>query len=106
MRGNQVQSESGTIELAHLNKRFLTAIAKNISSKMYQGVLIELDEEGLARTTIEGIDITAGMIFRYGVQEKYLKEDPTANAVIPKKMLTVNKSKMTQLSSLILRNMS
>lgn len=81
-------------------KILLRYIAKvnvdKISSKMYQDILIDLSKPNkkrkpvsYARNTIEGVHTTAGMIFRYAVQEKLIKESPTTYAVIPKKRKTV-----------------
>lgn len=77
----------------------------SISRKQYQKMLNTMDSVGYrvkdknnpgqyifkpyAKTTIEGVHITAGMIFEWAVKEGLRKDDPTEGAYIPKRALTV-----------------
>ncbi|MGG1574859.1 tyrosine-type recombinase/integrase [Fictibacillus sp. NRS-1165] len=74
-------------------KILLRYIAKvnisKISSKMYQKILNDLTDKEYARTTISGVHTTAGMIFKYAIKEKLLKDSPTIGAVVPQKRLTI-----------------
>src|SRR5690625_179066 len=56
---------------------------------MYQNMLIHLDKEGYAQTTISGVNTCANMIFKYAVRNKLLIENPRQDAFIPKKAITV-----------------
>ncbi|MBK4212863.1 tyrosine-type recombinase/integrase [Bacillus safensis] len=78
-----------TKEIKILN-RFIakTNIAK-ITTRKYQKILNDLTEQGYARNTISGVHTTAGLIFKYAIQQKLLKHSPTEGAVVPKKRLTV-----------------
>jgi integrase len=76
-------------EIKILNRYIAKMNIDKISSRAYQNILIDLSKQEYARTTIEGVHVTAGMIFKYAVKEKLLKESPTTHAVIPKKRKTV-----------------
>ncbi|MFJ8245219.1 tyrosine-type recombinase/integrase [Peribacillus asahii] len=74
-------------------KILLRYIAKvnidKVTSRMHQKILNDLDDKGYSKTTIEGVHITAGMIFKYAVKEKMRIDNPCVGAVIPVKKLTV-----------------
>jgi len=95
------QRKDGTIririhELAHLNKYFAKLKLKNITLKQYQNALIDLkehgkgkdkkgnDKGGLSRQTLEGIHVTARMIFKRALEVGELKIDPTQYAYLPR----------------------
>lgn len=77
----------------------------SITRKQYQKMINTLDTVGYrikdkespgqfinkpyAKTTIEGVHTTAGMIFRWAVSEGLRKDDPTEGSYIPKRALTV-----------------
>lgn len=76
-------------EIKILNRYIAKVNVDKISSKMYQKILKDLADQEYAKTTIEGVHTTAGMIFKYAKKEKLILESPTIGAVIPQKRLTV-----------------
>ncbi|WP_106494737.1 site-specific integrase [Lentibacillus sp. Marseille-P4043] len=56
---------------------------------MFQNMLIDLDKEGYAHTTISGVNTWANMIFKYGIRNKLMKDNPRIDAIIPKKAITI-----------------
>ncbi|USK44617.1 tyrosine-type recombinase/integrase [Cytobacillus oceanisediminis] len=74
-------------------KILLRYIAKvnidKVTPRMHQKILNDLDDKGYAKTTIEGVQVTANMIFKYAIKEKMRKDNPCTGAVIPVKKLTV-----------------
>lgn len=74
-------------------KILLRYIAKvnidKLTPRMHQKILNDLDDKGYAKTTIEGVHVTANMIFKYAIKEKMRKDNPCTGAVIPVKKLTV-----------------
>jgi len=79
-------------EVNILNRYMAKTKIANISHSMYQKILNELSTQ-YARTTVQGINITAGMIFRYAIRDKMIKDDPTVGVVVPKKRKTVDEIK-------------
>jgi integrase len=59
--------------------------------------LNNLDDQKYARTTIEGVHVTAGMIFKYAMKEKLRKDSPVFGAVVPAKLRTVEEIENTAL---------
>ncbi|MGD6845269.1 tyrosine-type recombinase/integrase [Bacillus infantis] len=74
-------------------KILLRYIAKvnidKVTTRMHQKILNDLDDQNYAKTTIEGVHVTANMIFKYAIKEKMRKDSPCTGAVIPVKKLTV-----------------
>ncbi|WP_138756452.1 tyrosine-type recombinase/integrase [Paenibacillus sinopodophylli] len=71
-------------------KRYLAAAkGERITSKAYQEILDDLDKQDYARTTIEGVHVTAGMIFRYAASEKLMRSNPAVGAKIPVRAETI-----------------
>lgn len=60
-----------------------------VTSRMHQKMLNDLDDKEYAKTTIEGVHVTAGMIFKYAIKENIRLDNPCVGAVIPTKKLTV-----------------
>lgn len=74
-----------------------------VTSRMHQKMLNHMDDIGYevkgengetiykpyAKTTIEGVHTTAGMIFKYAIKEKMRMDNPCSGAVIPVKKVTV-----------------
>src|SRR5690625_294603 len=56
---------------------------------MYQNMLINLDKEGYAESTINGVNTCANMIFKYAIRNKLIRDNPREGAVVPKKPVTV-----------------
>lgn len=66
-----------------------------ITHKQYQNKLNDLDDKKYARTTIEGVHVTANMIMKYAIKNKMRLDNPCTGAVIPAKMLTVEEIENT-----------
>lgn len=64
---------------------------------MHQKMLNDLDDKDYAKTTIEGVHVTAGMIFKYAMKEKLRLDNPCVGAVIPTKKLTIEEIEITLL---------
>lgn len=75
-------------EIKILNQHFAKTPIANITHSQYQKVINKLSTK-YVRTTVQGVNITAGMIFRYAVRDKLIKDDPTLGVVVPKKRKTV-----------------
>ncbi|MDO3660463.1 tyrosine-type recombinase/integrase [Bacillus sp. C28GYM-DRY-1] len=78
-----------TKEIKILNRYIAKTNIAKITTRKYQKILNDLTEQGYARNTISGVHTTAGLIFKYAIQQKLLKHSPTEGAVVPKKRLTV-----------------
>jgi site-specific recombinase XerD len=88
------KSEKSTVRVREKEIRILLRyIVKvnidKVTSRMHQNILIELDNKEYAKTTIDGVHVTAGMIFKYAIKEKMRKDNPCVGAVVPVKKLTV-----------------
>lgn len=75
-------------EIKILNKHMAKTSISGISHAMYQKIINKLSKD-YARTTVKGVHGTAGMIFRYAIRNKLIKDDPTVDVIIPKKRRTV-----------------
>nr|WP_306798716.1 hypothetical protein [Oceanobacillus saliphilus] len=71
-------------EIKILN-RFIakTPIAK-ITHAQYQKLISTIAPK-FARTTVQGVNTTAGMIFRQAIKDRLIKHNPSEDVVIPKK---------------------
>jgi integrase len=70
--------------------RYIAKVNINkITHKMHQDILNDLDDKGYARVTIEGVHVTANMIYKYAIKNKMRKDNPASGAVIPNKPITV-----------------
>ncbi len=67
---------------------FKTVKLKDITRKMYQEFLFEMNKK-FAENTLSGIHGTARSVFKKAIELKYIKEDPTEYTVLPKKQKTV-----------------
>lgn len=76
-------------EIALLNKYFSTLKLKDITKKNYQSALIDLQKNGYAENTIDGVHRTGRMIFKKAIELEILKLDPTEFAKVPKTKKTV-----------------
>lgn len=79
-------------EIDNLNSCFGKVPIVKITHSVYQNALNELAPE-FSRNTLQGINGTAGMIFRYATRVKKIKDDPTVGAIVPKKRKTVEEIK-------------
>lgn len=79
-------------EIKILNGYIAKTSIGNITHSVYQKILNDLAPK-YARTTLQGVNVTAGMIFRYAIRDKKIKDDPTVGIVVPKKRKTVDEIK-------------
>ncbi|MEY9095370.1 tyrosine-type recombinase/integrase [Paenibacillus sp. RC84] len=84
-------------EIKVLLKHIAAVSIDKVTSKAYQKILNDLDDQDYARTTIEGVHVTANMIFEYAQQHKMRKDNPCSNAKIPVKKLTVEEIENTRI---------
>lgn len=74
-------------------KVLLRYIAKvnidKVTHKQHQNILNDLDDRGYARTTIEGVHVTANMIMKHAIKNNLRLDNPCPGAIIPVKLLTV-----------------
>jgi len=75
-------------EVKVLNKHMGDVPIANITYSYYQDFIDEISKK-YARTTVQGINIAAGMIFRYAKKAKLIEESPNFDVNIPKKRKTV-----------------
>jgi integrase len=92
----------GTIRIREKEiKILLRYIAKmnidKITHRQYQNILNELDDKEYARTTIEGVHVTANMIMKYAIKSKMRIDNPCTGAIIPEKILTVEEIENTSI---------
>lgn len=85
-------------------KRFIAKTPISlISHSMYQKIINTLiTKEDYARTTVQGVNTTAGMIFKYAVRDKLIKDNPTDGVVIPKKRKTIEEIKENPIDEMYL----
>jgi len=60
-----------------------------IAPKTHQEILNDLHNQGYSKPTIEGVHVTANLIYKHAIKEKYRKDNPAAGAVIPVRRRTV-----------------
>lgn len=75
-------------EINNLNKHLENIKMTDITWQRYQNAIHKLSNE-FAKNTLDGIHVTAGMIFNKARQLDIIKKDPTEFAYIPKKNKTV-----------------
>ncbi|MBY7736764.1 site-specific integrase [Paenibacillus sp. P2(2022)] len=76
-------------EIKILLRYIAKVIIDKVTHKQYQNILNDLDDKEYARTTIEGVHVTANMIMKYAIKNKMRLDNPCSGAVIPAKLLTV-----------------
>lgn len=79
-------------EIDVLNQRIAKVPIGEIDHSMYQRVIYDI-APNRARTTVQGINTCAGMIFRYAIRHNYMRINPCTDIVIPKKRKTVEEIK-------------
>lgn len=90
-------------EINILNRYMAKTPIANASHSMYQRILNDLSKQ-YARTTVQGVNITAGMIFRYAIRDKMIKDNPTVGVIVPKKRKTVDEIKEDPIEELYLEH--
>ncbi|WP_366290146.1 site-specific integrase [Paenibacillus sp. AN1007] len=84
-------------EIKLLEKYLLEINIDKISHKQHQNIINDLDDQGYARTTIEGVHVTANMIMKYAIKHKMRLDNPCTGTIIPVKKLTVEEIENTSL---------
>lgn len=75
-------------ELGRLYNYFSKVPLKNITKAKYQKALLDLSDK-LSHSTVSGVHITAGMVFRKAIEWEIIKNNPAEFAKLPKKKETV-----------------
>ncbi|MBW7453858.1 tyrosine-type recombinase/integrase [Paenibacillus sepulcri] len=86
--------KKGTIRLrknsiATLNEHIGQVNIDKVTHKAHQNILNKLFDEGYSKSTIEGVHVTANLIYKHAIKEKYIKDNPATGAIIPIKRRTV-----------------
>lgn len=63
-----------------------------------QNILVDLDKQGLSRSLLDGVKVTANFIFKHGIRHKLRNDNPAADIVIPKRRLTVEEIERTEIN--------
>ncbi|GIQ67395.1 site-specific integrase [Xylanibacillus composti] len=77
-------------EIKILNRYIAKAGIAEITPRKHQEILNDLFDKGYAKSTIEGVHVTAGMIYKYAIKEKYRDDNPCVGAEIPEREVTVD----------------
>jgi integrase len=75
-------------EIKILNKHMAMTPIGKISPSQYQHFINSIAPD-YARTTVQGVNTTARMIFKHAIKDRILKSNPTDDVIIPKKRKTV-----------------
>lgn len=76
-------------EISKLLPYFGKLKIKDITRKMYQDALNDLNDQGYSDSTREGINRTGRMIFRKALEMELIKKDPTEFAYLKKEKKTI-----------------
>src|SRR5690606_5425395 len=76
-------------EISKLLPYFGQLKLKDITRKMYQNALNDLNDQGYSDSTREGINRTGRMIFRKALEMELIKKDPTEFAYLKKEKKTI-----------------
>lgn len=68
-----------------------------VTHGVMQNILVDLDKQGLSRSLLDGVKVTANFIFKHAVRHKLRADNPVAETVIPKKRLTVEEIEQTEI---------
>ena len=90
-------------EIKILNRYIAKTPIANVTHSIYQKILNELSTQ-YARTTVQGVNIAASMIFRYAIRDKMIKDDPTVGVIVPKRRKTIEEIKENPIDELYLEH--
>jgi integrase len=76
-------------EIKILNRYIAKTGIAEVTPRKHQSILNNLFDEEYARSSIEGVHVTAGLIYKYAIKEKYRSDNPCTGAIIPEKKETV-----------------
>ncbi|MFC0525818.1 tyrosine-type recombinase/integrase [Pontibacillus salicampi] len=75
-------------EINILNRFMAKAPINQISHAAYQKIINQLGPD-YARTTVQGVNTTANMIFKHAIKNKLIRDNPGRDVIVPKKRRTV-----------------
>lgn len=76
-------------EIKILNRYIAKVGIDKVTSRKHQSILNDLHDQDYAKSSVEGVHVSAGLIYKYAIKEKYRKDNPCVGAVIPVKKRTV-----------------
>lgn len=76
-------------EIKILLRYFSKINIDKMTHRQYQNAINDLDDNNYARSSIEGVNVTANMIMKYAIKHKMRLDNPCTGVVIPEKILTV-----------------
>ncbi|MDY7044386.1 site-specific integrase [Virgibacillus sp. M23] len=79
-------------EVSVLNEQIAKMPIEKITHAVYQEVIRVISKDR-ARTTVQGINTTGNMIFKYAKRNNLIKDNPATDVVIPKERKTVEQIK-------------
>lgn len=79
--------------------KYIGAVAiGRITHGVMQNILVDLDKQGLSRSLLDGVKVTAKFIFKHAIRHKLRNDNPAAEIVIPKRRLTVEEIEQTDIN--------
>src|SRR5699024_8431292 len=90
-------------EVAILNRYMAKSPIGKITYSMYQKFINNISPN-YARTTVQGVNTSAGMIFQHAIKDKLIKESPNRDVIIPKKRKKVEEIEMVPIEKKYLKN--
>lgn len=75
-------------EVKILNRYIAKTPVGKVTHVQYQKLINDIAPD-YARTSVQGVNTTAGMIFRQAIKDRIIRHDPTVGVVIPKKRKTI-----------------
>src|SRR5699024_3761238 len=90
-------------EIAILNRYMAKSPVGKITYSMYQKFINDISPN-YARTTVQGVNTSAGMIFQHAIKDRLIKERPNRDVIIPKKRKTVEEIEIAPIEQKYLTN--
>lgn len=82
-----------TTGIPHLLRFFNKLQISAITRKVYQNKLNDLANEGYAKGTIDTVNIVGRMVFKYAIEQEYIRESPVTYAKLPLRRKTIQELK-------------
>lgn len=90
-------------ELKILNRHIAKTPIGLITPFMYQKVINDIAPH-YVRTTVQGVNTTANMIFKHAIKDKLIRDNPANGVIIPKKRKTVEEIESDSIEEKYLEN--
>ncbi|MBO7747387.1 site-specific integrase [Paenibacillus sp. MWE-103] len=87
VKKSTIRNRKNSITL--LNKFIGEQNIDKITHRAHQLILNKLFDQGYSRSHMEGVHVTANLIYKYATKEKFIKDNPASGATIPIKTMTV-----------------